>query len=231
MARLSDLGKIFSFASDAHTIGDIAMSLFGKTRGSAEDDGKSKSWLKGLFDNNDEVVVSVTLGELAKEDAEGVSIFLRFLHLKFPKGKTWSERVSNVRTRNAFMHFIVNHGNKPPIQHKVKEFTKKDKTGAETVTIEWGTSPAGANESLEFIKRCIATIRSAPTEAKGRNKLMKELEAINAPTPSDTLTKGIEQAAESAGDSLKSADILMAKRIRHKKRNRNIVRRALDIFF
>lgn len=229
MAQLSDVGKIFSFVSDAHTLGDIVLAFFGKDRGTIKD-GKSKSWFSGLFDDNDEVVVSICLAELMPDDEEGVHIFLRFLNSKFPHGKTWPERISNFRTRNAFMHFIVNHGNTPPVQHKIRETTKTDKNGVATTTIEWGTVAAGENKSLEFIKRCIATIRSEPTETKGRNKLLKELMAINAPTPSKSLIEIIETAVSITDDTAKLVDVASMKRVRNLQVKKNPIRRLFDSF-
>lgn len=211
--KLRDIGSFavnaMELGSHANTVGDIARIVLGKgtdTSGT-ESSGKSKSWMKGAFNHDDEIKVSQLLADLIKTDPEGVKMFLRFLVQKFPRGKTFAERAANFRTRNAFMHFIVEHNNEAPKQYKVSEVIKEDKGGSKTTTIEWGVASKEANKSLEFIKGCIATIRSEPTEAKGRNLLMKELEAINAPTPSTALADTIETAIKRSKEAAAATEV------------------------
>lgn len=215
-------------ASHAHTLQAIISSVIGKDPPSAEETSAHKKGWGGVFGYADEAGIVNLLAKLAKSDSAGRDVFVRFMAKKFPKGKTWSERASYIRSSNAFRNFVVGLGETPSHQYKVKETPIKvgNKTEYET---EYGKEPA-INHSLEFIERCIEIIRSGKTEARGYNLLMKELQALNVPTQNKELSGVVESISTNLRTQTEQVSGWLESENQRLESSRGLVRRLLDRF-
>ncbi len=220
--------KGVELASHANTLTDIVGAMIGKEPPLSDGDKPKHVGWGGLFGHNDELELTKMLAEIAKTDKEARDVFLRFLETKFPAGKTWPERVAHLRSANAFRSFVVNLGRSPSRDYKVDEtITRNDKGEVSKTHITWGKEP-GINHSLEFLTHCVATIRSGKTEAQGRTQLMRELRAMNIPTPSDNLAKTVESVTSSTSQSIQKIDARLQAYVDGLEQNRGPLRRFFD---
>lgn len=212
--KLSELfGKTFGFVSDVNTITDIARGLLGKSAPEVGETSMKKAWFGGIFSDVDEVELSklvIRMRRTKNYGPDALELWTEFMNTKFPKGNTFPERAANFQTRNRFIQFIVHHGRDRAAPTKVEETVSKKKDGTETTTIKWGPAKQDRTDALVRLKECVDIMRHAITVGKTRAEafevLLKHLDSLNAPTPSDALGNTLEAAIKNYQKTARAAE-------------------------